>query len=246
MKNLLGYNITTIGNHEFNNGPEIHAAHFEQLSMPIVCANINTTLNPLLGSYIKPYHIFEEYSLAVIVDTNSIIEGPYPTIVKNAEGEDTLIVQAFWSGKYVGHLDISFNKVGKLVAYSGEPILIDQSITQDLGLANLVSQRRSPFDKYTKIIIGNAIDAFDQMSDRRMYNWELDRGPVNLVLSTNISSKSKANSSILNNIKLLPYPDLGLITFDTENKILTSYILEQKNIIPYLDGRIQDIAILNK
>ncbi|CAG8645202.1 24501_t:CDS:2, partial [Gigaspora rosea] len=234
-------------------------------------------------------------------DTNSIIEGPYPTIVKNAEGEDTLIVQAFWSGKYVGHLDISFNKVGKLVAYSGEPILIDQSITQDLGLANLVSQRRSPFDKYTKIIIGNAIDAFDQMSDRRMYNWELDRGPVNLVLSTNISSKSKANrkkvsgfiqvsgirfkydsskpifgrlieirvwnwdtkifeSIVIDKIYniatvdfvanggdgLLPYPDLGLITFDTENKILTSYILEQKNIIPYLDGRIQDIAILNK
>ncbi|KAF0416337.1 Metallo-dependent phosphatase [Gigaspora margarita] len=451
--NLLGYNITTIGNHEFDNGPETLAAHFEQLSMPIICANINTTLNPLLGAYIKPYHIFEEYSLAVIgyiteyvsnagptisfidpipvvqhyVDEihslginrivtlshrgykfdkelaakthgiavhigghshsflsndvtskdYSLIEGPYPTIVKNAEGEDTLIVQAFWSGKYIGHLDISFNKVGKLVAYSGAPILIDQSIPQDLGLANLVSQWRSPFDKYTQITIGNAINVFDQSK------CQIEECTIgNLIADSliwycqqNISSKLKANSSILNTIKfditkinaafinageiragllegpitkaniltiipfnsslvilpltgknisdlletvvgrshniisgekvrsfiqvsgirfkydsskpifgrlieiriwnwdtkifesivndkiynittidfvanggdgLLPYPVLGLIPFETENKILTSYILEQKNIIPYIDGRIQDIAILNE
>ncbi|CAG8507670.1 4734_t:CDS:2 [Dentiscutata heterogama] len=451
---MLSSEVLAIGNHEFDNGPETLAAHFEQLNMPIVCANINTTLNPLLGAYIKPYHIFEEYNIAVIgyiteyefsnagstisftdpistvqhyVDEihslginriltlshlgykfdkklaakthgiavhigghshsflsndatskdYSLIEGPYPTVVKNAEEEDTLIVLAFWSGKYIGHLDISFNKAGKLVAYSGAPILIDQSIPQDLGLANLVSQWRSPFDKYTNITIGNAIDAFDQS---KCQTEECTIG--NLIADSflwyfqrDTSSKLKANVSILNATKfdtmkinaaiinaggiraglseghitkaniltilpfnnslvilpltgkdisdvletvvgrsrniisgkrvssfiqvsgirfkydsskpiferlieikiwnwntkmfesiasdkiyeiatidfianggdgLLPYPVLGLIPFDTENKILTSYILDQKNILPYLDGRIQDIAILNK
>ncbi|RIA82468.1 Metallo-dependent phosphatase-like protein [Glomus cerebriforme] len=60
------YNITAIGNHEFDNGPEVLEEHFSRLTMPIVCSNINTTLNPKLGKYIKPYHIFEKYDLAVI------------------------------------------------------------------------------------------------------------------------------------------------------------------------------------
>ncbi|CAG8500254.1 13897_t:CDS:2 [Racocetra persica] len=446
---------TAIGNHEFDNGPETLAAHFEQLSMPIVCANINTTLNPLLGAYIKPYHIFEEYNLAVIgYITNvtddvsntgstisfidpipivqhyvdevhslginriltlshngykpdkelaaktrgiavhigghshsflsnditskdySLIEGPYPTIVKNAGGEDTLIVQAFWSGKYIGRLDVSFNEAGKIVAYSGAPILIDQSIPQDLVLVNLVSQWRSPLDKYTNIIIGNALDAFDHskcqleectignliadsllwycqqnISGKLNYTKASDttkfditkinaafinageiragllEGPItkaniltiipfnsSLVIlpltgknisdlletavgrSHNIISGKEVNGFIqvsgirvkydsskpiferLIEIKvwswdtrifesivndriydiatidfvasggdgLLPYPILGLIPFDTENEILASYILNQKNITPNLDGRILDIAKLSK
>ncbi|CAG8467098.1 20240_t:CDS:2 [Cetraspora pellucida] len=429
---------------------ETLVAHLEQLSMPIVCANINTTLNPLLGAYIKPYHIFEEYNLAVIGyitnvtddvsntgptisfidpipivqhyvdevhslginrilalshngykpdkelvakthgiavhigghshsflsnDTTSkdysLIEGTYPTIVKNAEGDDTLIVQAFWSGKYIGHLDISFDETGKVVAYSGAPILIDQSIPQDLGLVNLVSKWRSPFDKYTNITIGNAIDTFDhskcQMEECTIGNLIADsllwycqqnisnklnyskandtvkfditkinaafinageiragllEGPItkaniltiipfdsSLVIlpltgknisdlletavgrSRNIISGKEVNGfiqvsrirfkydgskpiferlieikiwswdtrmfeSIVNdriyNIAtidfvanggdgLLPYSVLGLVHFDTENEILTSYILDQKNITPYLDGRILDI-----
>ncbi|CAG8437235.1 9854_t:CDS:2 [Scutellospora calospora] len=428
---------------------ETLAAHFKQLHIPIVCANINTTLNPLLGAYIKPYHIFEEYNLAVIGyitdvtdelsnagqtisftdpipvvqryvdeinslginriltlshigykfdkelaaktrgiaahigghshsflsnDTTSkdhlLIEGPYPTIVKNAEGDDTLIVQAFWSGKYIGRLDISFNQVGKLVSHSGAPILIDQSISQDSGLVNLISKWRAPFDKYTNITIGNAIGAFDQSKcqieectignliadsllwycqqniSNKLNTTKLDTKQINaafinageiragllegritkaniltilpfkssLVIlpltgknitdlletvvgkSDNIISGKKVSSFIqvsgirfkYDNSKpvferlievrvwswntnifelivgdkiydiatndfvanggdgLLPYPVRGLVPLSTGNEILTNYILDQKNITPYLDGRIQDITLLNK
>ncbi|CAG8553390.1 13325_t:CDS:2, partial [Cetraspora pellucida] len=234
------------GNHEFDKGPETLAAHHSRLNMPIVCANINTTLNPLLGANIKPYHIFKEYNLGVIGyitdttggisnagptlefydpipivqqyvnelrsmgikriltvshngygpdkelaantygvavhigghshtllsnDTTSndyhLASGPYPTTVKNAIGEDTLVVQAFWAGKYIGHLDVSFDKNGKVVNYSGAPILVDQSIPQDPEIADLVKQWREPFDRYTKTVVGRANAPFDQSSCQR-------------------------------------------------------------------------------
>ncbi|CAG8489140.1 9278_t:CDS:2 [Scutellospora calospora] len=256
-----------IGNHEFDKGPETLIAHHARLNMPIVCANINTTLNPLLGANIKPYHIFKEYNLAVIgyiTDTTGGISnagptlkfydpipivqhyvnklramgikriltvshngygpdkelaaktygvavhigghshtllsnyttskdyplalGPYPTTVKNAIGEDTLVVQAFWSGKYIGHLDVSFNNKGKVVEYSGAPILVDQSIPQDPEVVNLVKQWRKPFDEYAKTVIGSAADEFDQQSCQKS---ECTMG--NLILDSFLWSIRKIN-----------------------------------------------------
>ncbi|CAI2172712.1 10956_t:CDS:2 [Funneliformis geosporum] len=244
--NLLGYNVTAIGNHEFDKGPDVLAAHHSRLTMPIVCANINTTLNPTFRKNIKPYHIFKEYDLAVIgyiTDTTGGISnagstlsfydpipivqyyvnqlrekgikriltishngygpdkelaaktygvavhigghshsllandttlpdydlalGPYPTVIRNALGEDTLIVQAFWSGKYIGHLDVSFDKKGRVVNYTGGPILVDQSIPQDPEVQKLVKQWREPFDKYVKMVIGEAEDDYDQLNCQR-------------------------------------------------------------------------------
>ncbi|RIB16001.1 Metallo-dependent phosphatase-like protein [Gigaspora rosea] len=273
--NLLEYNITAIGNHEFDEGPEPLIAHHSRLNMPIVCANINTTLNPLLGANIKPYHIFEEYNLGVIGyitetaggisnagptiefydpipivqqyvneiramginriltvshngygpdkelaaktygvavhvgghshtllsnDTTSkdyhLALGPYPTTVKNAIGEDTLIVQAFWSGKYIGHLDVSFDEEGKVVEYSGAPILVDQSIPQDPEITKLVKQWREPFDNYTKTVIGKAVAPFDERSCQKT---ECTMG--NLISDSFLWSQrkiNKVNSAFIN------------------------------------------------
>ncbi|CAG8804101.1 7362_t:CDS:2, partial [Racocetra persica] len=83
VMNLLEYNITAIGNHEFDKGPKTLASHHSRLNMPIVCANINTTLDPLLGANIKPYHIFKEYNLGVIgyiTETTGGISNAGPTI----------------------------------------------------------------------------------------------------------------------------------------------------------------------
>ncbi|KAG9293103.1 hypothetical protein G9A89_016465 [Geosiphon pyriformis] len=268
VMNLLGYNITAIGNHEFDNGPDVLAEHFKRLNAYIVCANIDASKNPNLGQYIKPYHIFEEYGIAVIgyitktaggisnagptlsfsdpipivqkyvdelhakgikriltlshngydqdkilaanthgvavhvgghshsflssrVDDANIAAGPYPTIIKNAKGEDTLIVQAFWSGKYIGHLDIVLDSQGKVVAYRGEPILIDQSIPQDLYVKKLVSAWRKPFDEHSKTVIGEAQDNFDQT---RCQKFECEMG--NLVADSMLWARSK-NSDVV-------------------------------------------------
>ncbi|CAG8667965.1 7670_t:CDS:2 [Funneliformis mosseae] len=270
--NLLGYNATAIGNHEFDKGPDSLAAHHSRLTMPIVCANINTTLNHSLRKYIKPYHIFKEYDLAVIgyitnttggisnagptlsfydpiptvqyyvnkLRANGIKRiltishngygpdkelaaktygvavhigghshtllandttlpdydhalGPYPTVVRNALGEDTLIVQAFWSGKYIGHLDVTFDMKGRVVNYTGGPILVDQSIPQDPGVLELVKKWREPFDKYVKIVIGKAKDDFNQLNCQR---GECTMG--NLITDAMLESRNNSHAALMN------------------------------------------------
>ncbi len=64
--NELGYDLATIGNHEWDNGPETLGRYWPQLKFPVVCANIDFTKNPELGKLVKPYHIFEDIGVAVI------------------------------------------------------------------------------------------------------------------------------------------------------------------------------------
>ncbi|KAF9315851.1 hypothetical protein BG003_002591 [Podila horticola] len=54
----INHDITTIGNHEFDDGPELLKKYFPQLKMPV---------NPDLGKLFKPkpYHIFEELQIAI-------------------------------------------------------------------------------------------------------------------------------------------------------------------------------------
>jgi len=64
--NELGYDLGTIGNHEWDNGPDNLGRYWPKLNFPIVCANIDFTKNPELGKLVKPYHIFEDLGVAVI------------------------------------------------------------------------------------------------------------------------------------------------------------------------------------
>lgn len=64
----------TLGNHEFDGGPEELATFLANLTFPVVSANIHST-QPVLNATIKPYHIFEDYELAVIgvtIDSTSL------------------------------------------------------------------------------------------------------------------------------------------------------------------------------
>jgi 5'-nucleotidase len=55
----------------------------------------------------------------------------YPVVFNHAEtSSTTLVVQAFAYGKYLGKLDLNFDNDGKIIAYSGQPILLDSSITE--------------------------------------------------------------------------------------------------------------------
>jgi len=274
--NLLGYNATGIGNHEFDKGPDVLASHISRLDMPVLCANINATANHALNKVIKPYHIFEEYNLAIIgyitdtaggisnagpdldfydpipivqgyvdelhnkgikriftlshngykpdmklaANTHGIAvhigghshtllandtslpdydlaSGPYPTVVKNSKGDDTLIVHAFWAGKYFGHLDVSLDKDGRVKNYTGGPILVDKSISQDPDVQELVENWREPFEGYIKRVIGVAKGEFDQSTCQ---SEECTMGNLisDSMLVTSRRSKKIVNAAILN------------------------------------------------
>ena len=56
--------------------------------------------------------------------------GDYPFIVDQDNGAKVLIVQDYAYGKYMGHLQLSFNDEGVVTSYSGNPILLDSSVEQ--------------------------------------------------------------------------------------------------------------------
>ena len=64
----------TLGNHEFDGGDDKLGSFLENLTFPIISANIQST-HPVLNKTIKPYHIYEEYELAVIGVTTETTPG---------------------------------------------------------------------------------------------------------------------------------------------------------------------------
>ncbi|KAF4815461.1 5'-nucleotidase [Colletotrichum tropicale] len=72
--NQLGFDAMTIGNHEFDGGDDELGDFLQNLTFPIVSANIVSD-NEKLNKTIKPYHIFEEQQLAVIGVTTPTTPG---------------------------------------------------------------------------------------------------------------------------------------------------------------------------
>ncbi|KAG0206581.1 hypothetical protein BGX28_002017 [Mortierella sp. GBA30] len=275
VMNELGYDLTTVGNHEWDNGAETLGKFWSELTMPIVCANCDFSKNPYLAKLSKPYHIFENLGIAVIgyitpttgatsnagptvsftdpipvvqnyvneleakgikrilalshhgydndkelasktrgIDLivgghshtylgdpkNPLYKGPYPTAVKNLDGEDTLIVQAFFMGRYIGNLDVVFNPEGKIVHYEGAPVLVEQSIQPDAQLQNRVDEWRKVFEAWSKKVLGEALGEYDYV---RCKDQECSTG--NLLADTMLEHARKPGS------KATTWPDVAII-----------------------------------
>ncbi|XP_064489181.1 protein 5NUC-like [Ornithodoros turicata] len=69
--------------------------------------------------------------------------GPYPIVVDRKDGTRCLVVQAFWLGKYMGYINVTYDDVdGHVLRWDGQPVLLDNSIPQDPdGLALLDEYR---------------------------------------------------------------------------------------------------------
>ncbi|MCC6616740.1 MAG: 5'-nucleotidase C-terminal domain-containing protein [Anaerolineae bacterium] len=58
IMNLLGYDVMTLGNHEFDNGEEVLLAFIQGLNFPVVSSNIDFGDSPLT-SEVAPYAVLE-------------------------------------------------------------------------------------------------------------------------------------------------------------------------------------------
>ncbi|KAF2825405.1 Metallo-dependent phosphatase [Ophiobolus disseminans] len=63
--NQMEFDAMTLGNHEFDGGEDKLGDFLQNLTFPIVCANLKSA-NQKVASKVKPYHIFEKYGLALI------------------------------------------------------------------------------------------------------------------------------------------------------------------------------------
>ena len=60
----MGYDVVTLGNHEFDNGPEELARRLANINCPVVCANYDFSTFEM-GKYVKPYAIVEKGGMKI-------------------------------------------------------------------------------------------------------------------------------------------------------------------------------------
>lgn len=86
-------------------------------------------------------------------------EGPYPTITKNADGDEVPILQVWEWGKVFGHITLQFDANGKLVKWSdATPIVVDESIPDDPATASMIAAFKRPISALESQPIGAATD----------------------------------------------------------------------------------------
>ncbi|RYO84348.1 hypothetical protein DL766_002693 [Monosporascus sp. MC13-8B] len=85
--NEMEFDAMTLGNHEWDGGDDELGDFLKNLTFPVISANVISG-NEKLNSTIKPYHIFEDYQLAVIGVTTDTTPGISDV------GEDTKFIDA--------------------------------------------------------------------------------------------------------------------------------------------------------
>lgn len=88
--------------------------------------------------------------------------GKYPTIKKNKDGDEVFIVTAHRWGEYLGYIDVTFDDDGKVLAYHGAPIHIDNSTDIDEELQAQIEEWRGPFEEFAAEVIGETTVELDQ------------------------------------------------------------------------------------
>ena len=93
------------------------------------------------------------HSNTFLSNTSPKAEGPYPFVVSTPGGNPILIVSAYAYGKYLGYLNVTFNEAGRIIAYNGEPILLDRSVLENLEIKKEVQALEVPLDKMRREVI---------------------------------------------------------------------------------------------
>ncbi|HLO97481.1 MAG TPA: bifunctional metallophosphatase/5'-nucleotidase [Fimbriimonas sp.] len=86
--------------------------------------------------------------------------GKYPTVVKDADGKDLNVVQAWEWGKVLGRVKVTFDKKGNLVKVNeGEIMVVDSKIPEDKKIAGILDAFRKPIDAIGSSQIGTSVAA---------------------------------------------------------------------------------------
>ncbi len=83
--------------------------------------------------------------------------GPYPTVVKNADGDTALVLQAHEWGKVLGRIKIEFDARGRVARwFDAAPILVDESVPEDPVMKSLVLALQRPIEELANKVIAKS------------------------------------------------------------------------------------------
>ncbi|WP_068088339.1 bifunctional metallophosphatase/5'-nucleotidase [Polycladidibacter stylochi] len=101
------------------------------------------------------------HSHTLLSNTQKRAKGPYPVLVKNPEGKDVPIVQAYAYGKFLGEIAVKWDDNGDVIQAAGEPILLDASVAEDKDVKARVAELAAPIQKLKEQVIGSAAATID-------------------------------------------------------------------------------------
>jgi len=101
------------------------------------------------------------HSHTLLSNTQEDAKGPYPVVVKNPDGKDVPIVQAYAYGKFLGEINITWDDEGNVIKAEGEPILLDASVTPDETVLARVSELAAPIEELKAKVIGASETSID-------------------------------------------------------------------------------------
>jgi 5'-nucleotidase len=88
-------------------------------------------------------------------------QGAYPTWVNQADGAAVPVVQAYAYGKYLGHLELTFDDAGKLVFADGDTLVIDASVTPNAEIVARIAELAGPIEELKARVVGTATADID-------------------------------------------------------------------------------------
>lgn len=101
------------------------------------------------------------HSHTLLSNTDEKALGPYPTLVKNPDGKDVPIVQAYAYSKYLGELAVVWDDAGNVTSASGAPMLLDASVTPDATLVARIKEMGAPLEALKAKVVGSAAEAIN-------------------------------------------------------------------------------------
>ncbi len=230
--NKLGYDAMTVGNHEFDDGPEVLRGFVDSVDFPVLMSNADIRDEELLTDKIKKSTVIEVggekigligltpedtdelaspgpnvtfsdpvpavqaevdkltgegvnkiivlshsgygvdqrvaqettgvdvivggHSNTYLSNVSDRAVGPYPTVVNGVQ-----IVQAYAYGKFLGELNVTFDDDGNVVEAAGEPLIMDNTVTEDQAALDRIAELAVPLDEIRNKVVASAADAIE-------------------------------------------------------------------------------------
>jgi 5'-nucleotidase / UDP-sugar diphosphatase len=148
-------------------------------------------------------------------------EGPYPTAVTSPGGKPVLIVHAYQWGELLGRLNVTFDSEGVPVRWGGDPVLVDNSVTEDADVAALQRKLAEPLtilhqsvigksdvdlDGSTRVVRGEESALGDLIADAMLEATASDQTQVAMMNGGGIRSSIKAGDITVGNVlEVLPF-----------------------------------------
>ena len=227
MMNRMGYDGMTVGNHEFDDGPEVLRGFMDAVDFPVLMSNADVSNEPALAGVLRKSTVIERagekigligltpedtdelaspgknvrfsdpvaavqgevdrltadgvnkiivlshsgygvdqkvaaettgvdvivggHSNTYLSNVSDRASGPYPTMVNGVA-----IVQAYAYGKFLGELNVTFDDAGTLVSATGEPLVMDGTVSEDSATVARVGELAKPLDEIRNKVVAAA------------------------------------------------------------------------------------------